>query len=294
MLRTTLTSIVCCAVLTVAAHGSSETLLLPAFAHNVEGADDALWSSELYLTNPGDQPVQVTLSEFLGGALERPAPCDLFMSPTRVVPPRSAVVWTASGLATDLGCAERALGALELNADGPVQVTSRMVRTSTDDHETIPQGVLSGRGQEFDAIPLADLPRAGTTLVLPALMWHRNACDGRAFETAVGFVNPGTEPARVVLDLERELVEGGVRLNGVEADFPYVLMIPPQSWTQVRIEPIDGTTTVCGDPESFTARLVVGSPVAIYATVVDRFSHDPRTVHPVALDDAHPAPASAD
>ena len=85
-------------------------LVLPVFAHGVKGLNNGVWSSEIYLTNPGDQPVQVTLVHFLPGDIVKPTPCDLFMPPTRVVPAKSAVVWTAAGLATDLGCAEEARG----------------------------------------------------------------------------------------------------------------------------------------------------------------------------------------
>ena len=78
-------------------------LVLPVFALNLEGRAGDIWSSEVYLTNPGDQPVQVEIARFLPGNIDKPAPCDFFMAPTRVVPPQSATVWTAAGIACGSG-----------------------------------------------------------------------------------------------------------------------------------------------------------------------------------------------
>jgi len=97
------------AALAPAAVGA-ETLVIPFVAHNSKGEDGALWSSEIYLTNLSLQPVQVSLLDFLPGTIDRSRPCDRPTAPTRVVPPMSSVVWAASGLATDLGCADRAFG----------------------------------------------------------------------------------------------------------------------------------------------------------------------------------------
>ena len=99
----------------------AEELILPVFALNAENPDGSRWSTEVYLVNPTPDPVSVAIAGLLPGRVNRPTPCGQFMSPTRVVPPQSAVLWTASGLATDLGCAEEVLGALKLHADGPVR-----------------------------------------------------------------------------------------------------------------------------------------------------------------------------
>lgn len=258
-------------------------LLLPAFALGVRGYDGAVWSSELYLTNPGEQPVQVTIDGFLGGTIDRPAPCTLFMTPTRVVPPRSSVVWTASGLATDLGCADTALGALELRVDGPVQITSRLVRSEDGDDGTTDGLLLSGRGQEFEAVPVDGLPRRGDVLVLPALLWHRNPCGPAAFETTLGFANPTPNDQTVLLTMERDLASAGVRVDGRHVDIPHRITVPARGWVQVQLEPEDVPSVGCLPPEGFAARIRVSGPVAVYASVVDRRSHDPRTVVPVPM-----------
>ena len=255
-------------------------LVLPVFAHNLEGRSGSLWSSEIYLTNPGEQPVLVELARFLPGDISKPTPCDLFMPPTRVVPPQSATVWTANGLATDLGCAESARGGLVLRADGPVHVTSRLVNLGGDEDQGS-AAVLSGRGEAFDAIPVERLPAAGAHL-LPALMWSRNPCGELAFDTFVGFANPGADPVEVVLDIPHESGRA-VRINGREVFLPHRLVIPGNSWDQFRLTPAADEGSPCGTVESFLLRVDIDAPLAIYASVIDRRSGDPRTVAPVPL-----------
>ena len=260
-------------------------LVLPVFALNLEGRAGEIWSSEVYLTNPGDQPVQVEIARFLPGNIYKPAPCDFFMAPTRVVPPQSATVWTAAGIATDLGCAESARGGLVLRADGPVHITSRLVNRAgmSDDEDST---VLSGRGEAFEAIPRKRLPATGSHL-LPALMWHRNPCDGSDFDTFVGFANPGPDPVKVKLDIPHESGRA-VRMNGQEVFLPHSVTIPGGHWRQFRLAPSEEEGAQCGTVESFLLRVEIDSPVAIYASVIDRRSGDPRTVSPVPLTDGGP------
>jgi len=278
MIRQRLLTVAC--ALAAAAPCAAGDLVLPVFAHNLEGRSGSLWSSEIYLTNPGEQPVLVELARFLPGDISKPTPCDLFMTPTRVVPPQSATVWTASGLATDLGCAESARGGLVLRADGPVHVTSRLVNLADTDREN-PAAVLSGRGEAFEAIPLEDLPTAGVYL-LPALMWHRKPCAGAAFDTFIGFANPGSDPVEVILDIPHER-DRAVSLNAREIYLPYRLQIPPESWRQLRLAPAGDEDAPCGDIESFLVRVEINRPLAVYGSVIDRSSGDPRTVSPVPL-----------
>jgi hypothetical protein len=278
MIRNRLLTVVL--ALAAAAPCAAGDLVLPVFAHNLEGRAGSIWSSEIYLTNPGDQPVLVELSRFLPGDISKPTPCDLFMPPTRVVPPQSATVWTASGLATDLGCAESARGGLILRADGPVHVTSRLVNLAGTDQES-PAAVLSGRGEDFEAIPIEDLPAAGAHL-LPALMWHRKPCGEPTFDTFVGFANPGPNPVEVVLDVPHERGRA-VRVNAREIYLPHRLQIPPWSWRQLRLAPATDEDAPCGNIESFLVRVDLDGPLAVYGSVIDRSSGDPRTVSPVSL-----------
>ena len=267
-------------LLLAAAPISAGELVLPVFAYNLEGRSDDLWNSEIYLTNPGDQPVQVELARFLPGEIAKPTPCDLFMPPTRVVPPHSAAVWTASGLATDLGCAESARGGLVLKADGPIHISSRLVHLADSSHNDV-STVLSGFGEAIKAIPIDELPAAGSHL-LPSLMWHRNPCDGAAYDTFIGFANPGPGRVEVLIDLpessEREMV-----INGEQVFLPHRIAVPHHSWKQMRLAPVEEDGAACGGIESFVVRVETNSELAFYASVIDRKSGDPRTVYPVPL-----------
>jgi hypothetical protein len=256
-------------------------LVLPVFAHNLEGRDGTIWSSEIYLTNPGDQPVMVEIDRFLPGRIDKPTPCDLFMPPTRVVPPQSAAVWTAGGLATDLGCADSARGGLVLRADGPVHITSRLVHLTETEEGTGAAAVLSGRGEAFEAIPLERLPAAGTHL-LPALMWHRQPCKDSSFDTVLGFANPGRDPVEVVLDVPHERIRA-VTLDGRLVTLPHAFQIGSGQWRQYTLRPVTDDDAPCGDIESFLVRVATNAPLAFYGSVIDRLSGDPRTVTPVTL-----------
>lgn len=267
-------------LLCAALSATAGELVLPVFAHNLDGRNGDVWSSEIYLTNPSDQPVLVEIARFLPGDIDKPNPCDLFMGPTRVVPPQSATVWTASGLATDLGCAERVRGGLVLRADGPVHITSRLVNLAGN-NDVEPGMVLSGRGEAFEAIPIDDLPAAGTHL-LPALMWHQSPCGGSSFDTTLGFSNPGFESVEVILDVPHETGRTAT-LNGRQIALPYRLEIPAGSWRQYRLAPAKNEEP-CGGVESFLVRVETSAPLAFYGSVIDRKSGDPRTVMPVSLD----------
>lgn len=268
-------------VLLAALPSAAGELVLPVFALNLDGRHGDVWSSELYLTNPGEQPVLVELSQFLHGNIEKTNPCDLFMTPTRVVPARSATVWTAAGLATDLGCADSARGGLVLRADGPLHVTSRLVNISGS-NDGSSGAVLSGRGEAFDAVPIDRLPGPGAHL-LPALMWHRNPCQGPAeFETVIGFANPGPDAVEVVLDVPHESGRS-VLIDGREAFLPHRFEVDGGSWQQFRLAPLSDESSDCGGVESFLVRLDLAAPLAVYASVIDRMSGDPRTVTTVPL-----------
>lgn len=259
----------------------SDELILPVFALNAENPNGTRRSTEIYLVNPTADPVQVSIAGFLPGTVRRPTPCGQFMSPTRVVPAQSAVLWTASGLATDLGCAEEALGALRLHAEGPVRVTGRMVRHQ-DVGESTPLGILSGGGQPVTALQVQRLP-GPTTLLLPALLWHRNPCGTAAFTTEIGFANPGLEPVAVTLYLPEES-RRAIRINGRPVALPHQIVIEPDRWTQIKLTPMDRLGEVCLEPESFDLEIVIDGPLAVYGSVVDEWSLDGRMVQPVDLE----------
>jgi hypothetical protein len=265
---------------TLPLQATATELIVPVFALNAELPDGSRWSSEMYLVNPSQKPVQVSIADLLPGRVHRPAPCGQFMSQTRVVPPQSAVIWTASGLATDLGCAEEVLGALKLRTDGPVNVTSRLVH-HPDGEGSTPMGVLSGDGLEISAVPVARLD-GPTTLLLPTLLWHRNPCGPTAFETSVGFANPSTERVTATLYLPRE-GRRAVRIDGRTVALPHHVVVEPGTWHQVTISPLDRINGNCLEPESFDLEIVIDGRLVVYGLVIDRWSMDGRTVAPLDL-----------
>jgi len=234
----------------------------------------------VYLVNPTPEPVSVAIAELLPGRVSRPTPCGRFMSPTRVVPPQSAVLWTASGLATDLGCAEEVLGALKLHADGPVRVTARMVR-HLEIGESTPMGVLSGDGQSVGAVRVEELT-GPTTLLLPALLWHRNPCGEPAFTTNVGFANPGLEAVTVALYLPKES-QRAIRINNRSVALPHQFVVEAGRWKQISVTPMGRPFEGCFEPESFDLEVVVDGPLVVYGSVIDSRSLDSRMVAPVDL-----------
>lgn len=260
--------------------GLAGELILPVFALNAENPDGSRWSTEVYLVNPTPNPVSVAIAELLPGRVDRPTPCGQFMSPTRVVPPRSAVLWTASGLATDLGCAEEVLGALKLHVDGPVRVTAQMVRHA-DTGKSTPMGVLTGDGQSVGALRVEELP-GPTTLLLPALLWHRNPCGEPAFTTSVGFANPGAEAVTVTLFLPKEL-QRAMRINNRTVALPHQLVIEAGRWKQFNVTPMGRPFEGCFEPEIFDLEVIIDGPLVVYGSVIDGESRDGRMVTPVDL-----------
>ena len=122
-----------------------------------------------------------------------------------------------------------------------------------------------------------------TTLLMPALLWHRNPCDEPAFQTSIGFANPGRDPVIVTVFLKGE-GRPAIRINGRVAALPYQMEVEAGRWRELRLDPVDRTGELCLDPESFDLELIIDGPLAVYGTVVDRQSGDARTVTPVDLE----------
>ena len=89
-------------------------------------------------------------------------------------------------------------------------------------------------------------------------------------------------PVEVVLDVPHERGRA-VRVNAREIYLPHRLQIPPWSWRQLRLAPATDEDAPCGNIESFLVRVELDGPLAVYGSVIDRSSGDPRTVSPVPL-----------
>jgi len=74
-----------------------------------------------------------------------------------------------------------------------------------------------------------------------------------------------------------------VTIDGNEAYLPHRLEVAAGSWQQLRLAPPRDQAAECGSVESFLVRIDLSGPLAVYASVIDRESGDPRTVTPVPL-----------
>jgi len=113
-------------------------------------------------------------------------------------------------------------------------------------------------------------------------MWHRNPCEDTAFDTFVGFANPGPNAVEIVLDVPHETAREA-RINGRRVSLPHRLRVAGESWHQFHLAPTYERAAPCGNIESFLVSVATDAPLAIYASVIDRRSGDPRTVTPVRL-----------
>jgi hypothetical protein len=276
-MEVSMTRIIVLAMAAIAAAGSAsaELYLVPVVAHELPGHGENRWSSELYLSNGGPSEVTVTMGGFLPGRREPLEACETFAPVTRTVPAYSTVLWSGAELGPDIGCATLVLGGLLLDATGPIRIRSRLVNHSG--HTPAPHQALHGSAQTVDAIELSSLPDADSYL-LGGLLWHRNTCGIEEFVTSVGFANPGDRPVQVTLDLEADVAQVGMRIDGAPVALPFPLEVPAHGWRQIRLTPEDSMLTVCMDPEVFDLVVETTGPLALYGSVVDRLSHDPHTV----------------
>lgn len=258
---------------------ANDMLLLPLVAHDLQGFKGNRWSSEFYLTNPGSEEVTVYFGHFIVGKREPEPPCTFLIAPSITVPAGTTSIWNASDIGLYLGCVDQAVGALRLSVTGPVHVSSRIVNHRHDPSDSL----LSGFGQQIDAVAEADLPLAAS-YVLPSLVWHRNSCGPVKFDTYLGVANPSGETVLVTIDLGPESEEPALLLGGQEVLLPHTIEVPPWSWRHVHVQPAANMLPVCMDPELFDLHVDVDGRAAIYGSVVDRLYQDPRTVNPVAME----------
>lgn len=261
---------------------AADELLLPVFAYNMPGAEGTAWSSEVYVTNLGSKETTVHMGSFFAAAIDPKPPCQIFVQPFLVVPARSTVLWRSGELRLGIGCADYAVGALTIRTDAPVSITSRMVR-----HEWIPDAnvvnPLSGIGQDIAGVDLRDLPKDGSSWILPAVAWHPNACEPSRFDTNAFFTNPDSTPVRVELDAPPG--ESQLMVDGEIVDAPHAIEIAPFRQRIVRIAGAGSPMLpVCLEPVTGSFTFRANGSVSAVASVIDRATGDARTVVPVAAE----------
>jgi len=266
-------------VLTVCAHSQeTELVVVPATALALPGFDENLWSSEIYVTNPTSTQGDVIFEYALPGYTVPPdawLSCAWWSVPAVFsVPPYSSIYLPAG---SELCIAEQAVGAWVLRVSKGLHVSSRMVNHDPAAVETRGR-LLYGFGSEIPGIAIDAIPGAGAHL-LHTLVWHPDRCGPRKFDTYVGFANPNEEAVNVVIDLTGEEADEKMR------SLPGTLIVPGLSWQQINIRPPVSTATIgCGVPQLFDLRVEIDGPLAIYASVVDRSTQDPRIVLPLPMD----------
>ncbi|MGV8040074.1 MAG: hypothetical protein AB2L07_08350 [Thermoanaerobaculaceae bacterium] len=269
-------------VLAVAATALAGDVILPTFAWNIPGKGGNNWSSEVYLTNPGPEAIQVTLTGVFVGKLKESHPC---LPPSPVVlnvPAYSTAGWVAARIAMDLGCPDYALAGLLLRSDDLFVVNSRMVNTrAVPDPEAL--NLLQGLSQEVPGIPVEALLQKGQVYMVPGLGWEPAPCGPVQFENYLQIVNPNDESVTLTIGVDSRLESGGLDVDGKPVIAPHQIELKARSWLQVRVGPTPLRAVQCTAPTVDDLFVSASAPVALYASVVDRKTQDPRTMMPVKV-----------
>jgi hypothetical protein len=257
-------------------------VLLPTFAWNIGGKGANRWSSEVYITNPGGEAITVELADVFVGRILSTHPCS---PPTPVrteVPAYSTRGWFGSRIWLDLGCPDFFLGGLLLRAEGYFVVSSRMVNTFVAPNPDS-AALLSGLSQEVPGIPVEDLQTKGGAYMLPALGWDPNPCGPVRFENHLQVVNPGAEAIELTLMMDPAGGAGELIVDSRPVQVPVVVTVRARSWAQIKVGPRPSGSAPCEVARIEDLFFSTSGPVAVYGSVVDRLTQDPRTTMPVEV-----------
>lgn len=255
-------------------------VILPTFAWNLPGKGGNNWNSEVYLTNPGPEEIEVTLAGVFMGRIKVTHPCYPPTPVRMLVPAYSTMGWVASRIAMDLGCPDYALVGLLLGSEGHFVVNSRMVNTfATPDPDAV--RLLNGLSQEVPGIPVEDLAQPRATYMVPGLGWEPSPCGPVRFENYLQVVNPGDEAVTLTLLSDPLAGVGDLLVDGKPVRAPHSVEIKARSWLQIRIGPKPAEAGICKPAGVGDVFFQTSGPIALYASVVDRTTQDPRTMLPV-------------
>lgn len=258
----------------------AEDVLLPTFALHYPGRDRGLWNSEVYVTNPGPEPVSVWVGPVFYGAVRMIHPCLPPQVPWEI-PPTSTYVRFNAAIAVDLGCPAYALGGLILRSEGDLVVGSRLVRAPMVTPERVP---LAGVSQEIPGIPMSELPSSGATYMLPAVGWPASPCGTPRYESYLRVVNPGDQPITLTLQLDAAGSEGAINVDGRDVATPYPVTFGAATWSQLKVgPPAPPPDEGCQPATLRDLFFTVSDPAAVHVSVFDRTSQEPRTILPIEL-----------
>lgn len=126
----------------------TQTVVVPAFATDLHGANGSRWQSELRLTNFSESHATVTVDKFFprpGTSCTTPAPLD--------VPPGTTVI-------KSIGCGSESLSAVEITLPTSLRADCVLINEPTASDECCPRGVST-------SIPLLPKSLAYTDRPLP-------------------------------------------------------------------------------------------------------------------------------
>ena len=216
----------------------------------VSGANGTAWRSDLALANPGAEPIRADLW-LLGetGVGGDEGPTSLIVAPGYATPLHDVVGDWFEG--------ERSAGAVLIDPDGPLEVTSRTY--------TVAGG--GSFGQNVPALGSLDTVTGSEQVVLPGL------AETAGYRSNLGLVNLNGE--ELTVRVEMRAADGSVL-----GEREYAL--PPYGWRQIaRV-----LREVAGDPVPLASAVLSGSgqdvAFAAYASVIDNASGDPVMTIPMA------------
>jgi hypothetical protein len=213
------------------------------------GVGGTRWRTWAAVVNPGDTPVDVTLTYRHGAGSE---------AATRSLAPGEMASW--DDVVGDLFGVPESAGSLDVDAAAPVAVSTR----TYNDAATGTFGQYLPGVESDDALPLG-----GRAVMAPLAA-------NEAFRTNVGFVNITDESKIALITLVGP--EGTVRGETVD------VIVGPRAWVQA-----NGIFSAAGagDCDACSAEITViggGGGLWAYASVVDNGSGDPTTVPMVVVE----------
>jgi hypothetical protein len=265
-----------------ATSATASDVLLPTFAWNIAGNGTNNWSSEIYLTNPGAAAISVRLAATYVGRIQDRHPCMPPDPVTIAVPAYSTRGWVGSQIWRDMGCPDFIVAGLLLHAEAPFIVNSRMVNTFGPP-STSTASLVSGLSQEVPGIPVENLADKGGTYMVPAFGWEPSPCGSAQFENRLQVVNPNDVDAELTLMLDPFGTAIDFLVDGRPVAAPHVVPIRARSWVQIKIAPTLLRDAACMPPRLADVFFTTSHPVAVYGSVVDRASQDPRTSMPIEV-----------
>jgi hypothetical protein len=221
-----------------------------AVVSHAPGSNQSRWRSDVSLLNRGSVDAAVTLRLHAGGSMyERSLTVPGFAE--EIV--RDVVAWIDSGLDTS--------GTLEVVADRPIEVDSRTYTEVDSAAECMADGTF---GQVYNGYTSREGLVKNEIVFLPGLS------ENGLFRSNVGFSNTGAKQAKVVLTLYD--AEGNQLWQSGE------IALAPGKWKQENRPFFNRAGRSDIDEGYATVKVVKGSGVQVYASVIDEVTNDAATV----------------